>query len=112
MLFQYLFGIFRAIDINVLIGNIGGYVGLLLGFSILQAPDLLMQLFGTWKRFYKNLSTGSSVEALQIVPIVSAPQSKFAIFEKPNKKSIPHKDDIATIVCRLDRIEKLLSEKL
>ena len=29
----------RAIDLQELIGNIGGYIGLLLGYSILQIPD-------------------------------------------------------------------------
>jgi hypothetical protein len=44
--------IFRAIDINSLIGNIGGYVGLLLGVSILQVPNLLLQLLGNVVNFY------------------------------------------------------------
>jgi hypothetical protein len=37
-----------------LIGNIGGYVGLLLGVSILQVPNLLLQLFGNVMKFCKN----------------------------------------------------------
>ena len=38
---------------NSLVGNIGGYVGLLLGVSILQAPDLLLKLFRFLSEFYK-----------------------------------------------------------
>ena len=32
----------RAIDIQALIGNIGGYIGLFLGYSILQIPDFVL----------------------------------------------------------------------
>ena len=35
----------RAIDINGLIGIVGGYVGLFLGYSILQFPGSIAQLF-------------------------------------------------------------------
>ena len=33
---------FRAIDIQALIGNVGGYIGLCLGYSILQIPDFVV----------------------------------------------------------------------
>ena len=36
--------IHRAIDINGLIGNIGGYIGLCLGYSLLQIPNFIMRL--------------------------------------------------------------------
>ena len=35
---------FRAIDWLSLVGNIGGYVGMCLGYSLLQLPNLLRQL--------------------------------------------------------------------
>ena len=35
----------RAIDAHSLIGNMGGYVGLLLGFSILQVPGFVAKVF-------------------------------------------------------------------
>ena len=34
----------RAIDIPTLIGNIGGYIGLCLGYSLLQIPELVVFL--------------------------------------------------------------------
>ena len=40
----------RAIDVNSLFGYMGGYVGVLLGCSILQIPDLLLWALGTIKR--------------------------------------------------------------
>ena len=42
---------FRAITLNALVGNIGGYVGLLMGVSIAQIPYLFLYL-----RKYLNLS--------------------------------------------------------
>ena len=53
------FFIQRAIDINSLIGNIGGYVGLLMGMSILQVPSLLGQFFGNLIKVYINKSRPS-----------------------------------------------------
>ena len=36
---------YRAIDIQALVGNIGGYIGLFLGYSILQIPDFIALIF-------------------------------------------------------------------
>ena len=42
---------FRAITLKALVGNIGGYVGLLMGVSIAQIPYLFLHI-----RDYLNLS--------------------------------------------------------
>ena len=48
----------RAIDIQALVGNIGGYIGLLLGYSLLQIPDLI-----SWTKFrFKFHFNASSAE--------------------------------------------------
>ena len=39
---------FRAIDINSLVGNIGGYIGLCLGYSILQIPIFIKKVVAKW----------------------------------------------------------------
>ena len=39
-----------------MIGNIGGYVGLLLGFSVLQVPIMLLRLFDIVSRFCRQIS--------------------------------------------------------
>ena len=46
----------RAIDINSLIGNIGGYIGLCLGYSLLQIPLFIK------KMITKLLSQNESME--------------------------------------------------
>ena len=55
---------FRALDINTLIGNVGGYIGLLIGVSISDLPILLHEVYqeikytcNTLKRLYQNNST-------------------------------------------------------
>ena len=35
---------YRAIDIEQLVGSIGGYIGLCLGFSIAQIPELIIYI--------------------------------------------------------------------
>ena len=35
----------RAIDIQALIGTVGGYIGLFLGYSLMQAPIMITKLF-------------------------------------------------------------------
>ena len=44
----------RAIDITSLIGNSGGYIGLCLGYTILQIPSLLAYLFGKFMFIFKS----------------------------------------------------------
>ena len=43
---------YRAIDLNSLLGHMGGYVGVLLGCSILQIPDLLLRAIDKIKEFF------------------------------------------------------------
>ena len=50
--FSAIYKFHRAIDVHSLIGYMGGYVGLLLGVSILQVPKMLWKMFDSVKRFY------------------------------------------------------------
>ena len=54
----------RAIDINSLIGNIGGYIGLCLGYSLLQIPlfikKILTKLLSRNESMEKDLEAASS----------------------------------------------------
>ena len=43
----------RSFDVESLIGNMGGYVGLFLGFAIWQAPDAIELVFKSAKRIFK-----------------------------------------------------------
>ena len=44
----------RSIDVHSLIGNIGGYIGLCLGYNLLQVPALLSIILRTLKENLKS----------------------------------------------------------
>ena len=46
---------FRAIDIQALIGNVGGYIGLFLGYSFLQIPTLVAFLVTQGKGWLSHI---------------------------------------------------------
>ena len=52
----------RKIDIQGLIGYIGGYIGLCLGYSFLQIPDFIQYVMEHLKRYYyrRTQSVGAS----------------------------------------------------
>ena len=60
---------FRAIDIETLIGTIGGYIGLLLGYSILQVPSILSKARKRCKNRLRNkkvsLNSSSRIETIK-----------------------------------------------
>ena len=43
--FLFVICIYRSIDSHTLIGNIGGYIGLFLGYNFLQIPALITKFF-------------------------------------------------------------------
>ena len=45
---------YRAVDVHSLLGYVGGYVGLLLGFSIVQIPEFLLLAFKRMKTIYSD----------------------------------------------------------
>jgi hypothetical protein len=55
----------RAIDIQALVGNAGGYIGLCVGYSFLQIPDLILHFCQIVKKFYLKKKFGvTDVESL------------------------------------------------
>ena len=62
----------RAIDINSLIGNIGGYIGLCLGYSLLQIPlfikKILTKLLSRNESMEKDLEAASSMKVDTTIP--------------------------------------------
>ena len=49
----------RAINEQTLVGNIGGYLGLFLGYSILQIPNMIQMLRVEVKEKYRHLKSGN-----------------------------------------------------
>ena len=54
--YYILFFICRAIDFQALVGNIGGYIGLLLGYSLLQIPEFITWVMFKFKRYFNRSS--------------------------------------------------------
>lgn len=57
---------------NSVIGNIGGYVGLCLGYSILQLPDFVHKMLMKLKKWFLNVKqarsdTGSSTVSIVVI---------------------------------------------
>ena len=46
----------RAIDFQALVGNIGGYIGLLLGYSLLQIPEFITWVMFKFERYFGRSS--------------------------------------------------------
>ena len=46
--------IYRSIDSHTLIGNIGGYIGLCLGYNFLQAPALIAIVLKAFKGHFES----------------------------------------------------------
>ena len=58
----------RAYDLDMLYGNIGGYMGLLLGYAILNLPTMLLFLYGSIKKSLLNIKT-TKPRAKQTEPV-------------------------------------------
>ena len=43
---------YRSMDVHGLIGYIGGYIGLFVGYSVLQIPDTILILKGKCEKLY------------------------------------------------------------
>ena len=50
----------RDIDLNGLVGHIGGYIGLILGYSLLQIPELILLLSTNAKKYVRNRAASVS----------------------------------------------------
>ena len=57
----------------------GGYVGLLLGFSILQIPDVLMHTFDKVKKLYENRLNEQNVEFMDQINVTKTDAEKGSI---------------------------------
>ena len=55
--------IHRAININGLIGTVGGYVGLCLGYSLLQLPDLILYMMAKYKSIGERIHRQIDIES-------------------------------------------------
>ena len=83
---------FRAIDVQALIGTIGGYIGLCLGYTILQIPEFLLNSIISIKCHLLNIKRGENQENKheneESKIAQSKPKSILVVNEIPTKSNI------------------------
>ena len=108
MLIIEIYFLFRAIDINALIGTIGGYIGLFLGYSILQIPDFVFQVI---TRYSNNKTKIQKNKEIKISPTKVNIQSKFATEDITLKPDISN-EEVVNIIQSFIRGQNKLLERL
>ena len=80
---------FRSIDLQEVIGGIGGYIGALLGYSILQIPELLILIMSKIKWIMKTMQINKNSNKK-----LNETQSKFldTFGKKPHENSETYMD--------------------
>ena len=76
---------YRAIGIEQLVGSIGGYVGLCLGFSIAQIPELIIcMLIFTKKEYQKVIDKTNMIltAGVRVVVENTSPKNNFVPITK------------------------------
>ena len=95
---------FRAIDIQGLIGNIGGYIGLCLGYSILQIPQFIVLILCKVKVYISRLKDKINTDPKSSF----MPEHKILDNLQPNDDSIGQpKYTHSTIALKIKDIDKL-----
>ena len=98
-------------DIESLVGNIGGYIGLFLGYSLLHFPRFVMSLFDVIK---KKLVPGVKEIRRSTIRRKSKPKSEIHVEPQPYPnvhKTNPQatlktvRNDLNTLVRRIDEVE-------
>ena len=115
--------ILRAIDFQGLLGTVGGYIGLILGYTVIQLPEFLATVFGkmrtTVQRFV-NKQNQRKVNSICVLPrtIDTTPSNGIQIETKYGMENI---DDFMQLKIRkwfkehddkLDRINSKLNNAI
>ena len=96
----------KAFGIESLIGNVGGYIGLFLGYSILQLPDFVLSLYK--KRAAKNNKTEQDQNNLSLADNPSNPSPTV----ESNLKAIEGtKEKLCSMEEKINQIIALHSKK-
>ena len=95
---------FRAVDVQALIGNVGGYIGLCLGYSIWQLPNLLLFIYQKIRKHY----AGKQNDRSQITPVplnVTVAENNFNGMPDVRTNAFEH-----DVNGRLNRLEEALAK--
>ena len=92
----------RAINEQILVGNIGGYWGLFLGYSILQLPSMIQILSLKIKEKYRHFKSGNRLKKDNDAQIFVREESNNLRY-----REIEHCQSENTIAGMIELIEKM-----
>ena len=86
-----------------MVGNVGGYIGLCLGYSFLQIPDLILWIIQKLKKYFPTLrSRRNSVGPFPLRMVANEPQLE----NRPDSEA--HNQDLELELNKLkERMDKL-----
>ena len=117
----YFYTNYRAIDLNTLIGYIGGYIGLILGCSFFQIPDFILMLYLKGKKYFgrSNATVSNASPYPREINVEEISQNKVALdlgkrnanrsFEYDLSPSQSELDDLSL---KLDKFSQEFKQKL
>ena len=106
-----IYKIYRAIDGQALLGNIGGYIGLCLGYSILHIPDLILLIMRKLKKYYSELRPGrDSIGPMPLRIVVLENQLNNRPDSKANNSELDNNDVIRSIQIELKKITEKMDK--
>ena len=91
--------IFRAMDTQGLIGNIGGYIGLVLGYSLLQIPDFIIFILGKtkgWCSGFKERRYRNQTKAWNVIQNDKVSASKSPSIKESTENRDTKRDFVST----------------
>ena len=94
-------------DTQGLIGNIGGYIGLVLGYSLLQIPDFIIFILGKskgWCLGFRERRYLNQTKAWNVIENEKASASK----SQPAKESTENRDTKGYFVSTNARFESVI----
>lgn len=103
----------KSVDIQSLIGNIGGYIGLFLGYALIQLPEALLSIYMQLKKHFDNNDTSDKPNAIIDIQMINRESS----MKPPSDKVNPYIIDVVqkieknleTLGQRMDMIESKIS---
>ena len=103
----------QEISSENLIGNCGGYVGLFVGYSILQVPELIVALYAWIKRLFKkriSIRNGSArflglENQVDSVPTRNSTTDNASLKDKRNQQLLTIQEQLGTHFSMIQEIQ-------
>ena len=102
-------------DTQGLIGNIGGYIGLVLGYSLLQIPDFIIFILGNtkgWSSSFRERRYHNQTKAWNVIENYKASAYKSASTKESRENRDAKRDFVSThaqfqsVIERIEQLER------